>query len=475
MGERGINTAFGTVTGGLLGALMHGAGNMLARGGVADAASDAAKTVLPKVGIDPGAVDAATSGIGTAGQVNKVMATRQGLFDDVGDFGKTAAKEQQDQLAAFKAQTDANYNLARQDATVLQDPVLKGLLQDKDVAPVMQKVSAIRNAGGNPIPIPSTNTILSPRDNGLLASDDLAAASAAFDQRYGRPGGSPTILPDPEAIHSLKRYLNDAAQRGLDSDLEITKDQARTLLPKAQAITDRLHALSPDWAAADQFHAQGMGAQEAYNMGFDAPKLIQNPTAENLATNSAEGMEQSITTPRYRGEPPEAIAARRAAFQRGLQANAGDAIRSSTVDSKMSDVLSNPIFDQTEKMAGLRRLMFDDPNQVNALEAKVANLKGTLQQSGASGGGMSNQPAVTKYALLRKVAKLGTKPDLLKTPQGASLVNLLSRDPAKLQQALQGAQGAGSVIPSLRQLLGVDVAGQTTGGAWDPNWTPGAP
>lgn len=468
IGDRAIHTGVGGILGGGLGALLQGAGNLADRSGLTDAVSTLASKGLQKLGVSSDLTDAATAGLGTKGQVNKAMGTRQDLLSAVGDNGETAAKQQLDQQAEFKAQTDQNYARARQDTKVLQDPELNAQLQDPAVANVMRKVSAIRGSNGNPLPSPTTNTVLSPRDNGLLSSDDIASASSAFDQAYGRPGGPTTALPDPEAIHSLKRYLNDAVNRGMDSPLEITRDEARSLLPKAQAITARLHTLSPAYAAADAFHAQGLGEQEAYNAGVDAFRNAANPSADNLATNSAEGMQQAITTPRYASEPAEAMAGRYAAFQRGMRAAGGDIIRNAPVDKTMSGAINNLALANTEKAINLRKLMSDDPAQTQAREGTIGKLTGTVQQQDGSSGN-SNQPVINKFSLLRKVARLATKPDLLKTPQGASLINLLSGDPTVLQQSLGNAQGVGSIAPSLMSLLSTDAAGQGTGAIFGPH------
>lgn len=466
-GDRLLHMGIGAAGGAAGGAVLQGVGNIATRAGVTDQVGNAVTGFLKKIGVEPATAEDATANLGTRGQVNAAMGTRQQMLGAVGDVGETAAKQQQDQMATFKAQTDANYNLARQDKAVIQDPQLNELLQDKDIAPIMKKVSAIRESSGKPMPTLSTNTVLSPRDNGLLSSDDIASASAAFDRAYGSPGGSANALPDPEAIHSLKRYLNESVDRGMDSKLEITRDQARALLPKAQAITARFHELSPDWATADQFHAAGKGEEEAYNAGVDAFKNAANPSAENMATNSAEAMQQAITTPRYPNEPPEALAGRAAAFQRGMRASAADAVRDAPVTKNMSTALSDPVFAQTEKAAKLRSLMFSDPSQTDAMEETIAKLAGTAKKAGGSSGNY-NQPVINKFSLLRKLARLGTTPDMLNTPQGTLFVNQLMRDPDFLQRTLSAASGTGTVLPSILTGIGSDASGQATRAIFGP-------
>lgn len=453
--DRIKNTALGAGVGAVAskGAQVVGNGlaNIADRTGLTDVVGRALSKVAPNI----------SATLGTEGQVNNVLSDRQDILDNIGDTGDTGAQQQMARIAATKAQAKTLYDAAREDQAPIQNPRLQELLADPRIAKSYQTIASTLEQSPNPLPTPTTNTVLSPRDDGLLSPDDIAAASSAFDQAYGKAGGPTTALPDPRALSLLKRELYNVAQGKLESPLPIKQEEAQQLMPLVDEIRTQLHASSPAWQQADQFYAQAKGQEDAFAHGFDAFRMANNQTGATLPTNSPEAMLQTITEPRYPGEPPEAMADRADAFRAGAKSAAVGQVQAEPVDRGLQSVLSAKALAPTQPGMQTRSLMFDQPEDAQTLEQTLAKLRG--QSQALPGGDGNNLPPASRSGVIRYlVRKVTTTPDLLQSPQGQQALMARLANPDLLQQGITAAQQGNAALSPFQQAIQVALGGQAT-------------
>lgn len=268
-------------------------------------------------------------------------------------------------------------------------------------------------------------------------------------------------VPDPDVLARTKRYLYQAATGNQNSPLPLKQDEAQALLPKIDAIRQKLHTLSPAWQQADQFYSGAKGEEEAFANGVNAFRNAANTTGETLDEKSPEAMIKAISEPRFANEPPEAMAARAEAFRQGMRSAAADQIRSTEVDRGGRAILGKSMFAPTQAGQQVRSLMFENPEQAKSLESLLAQGQGKVAAMGSAPTGMGNMTPVGKFAAVRAAMRMFQPTDLLKTPQGAERLSELLGDPSLLRNELEAANGnpVTRLGPNLPKILGGSLPG----------------
>ena len=485
---------FGALTGGVLtpavGLVGKGIANLGLRTGATDALSKGLNTAseAPVIGEGAGNLAAAigegagnlAAATGTRGQVNAAMGARENLLNAVGQdaSGQTPATLQLAKDAQVKAQANELYTAAKQDQQVIQDPRFQELRQDPEVAKAFATYSRLRSAQGSPLP--QASVLGAPPqamvDKGIQGSDwqrlmagtgsesspffdparaaQMAATNKANISQLprGLTGMGTEDMPDPEALATIKRWLGDAA-RGLDSPLETTKDAAQATLGKVAQIRNVLHDVSPAWKQADTYYADAMGQREAYVDGYNAFRGAKNIEGSAVPEKSAEAMEQTITTPRYASEPPEAQQNRLEAFTNGVKARQVDQVRGAPVDRAIHSAVNVPSLAPDAVTMGVRNLgNLNNPAAQSGLENTLATARGVADQSPPS---MQNRIPTTAFGAVRAgLRKLVVPPDLLRSVPGQQMIaaRTLNR-PLNMDEIGQSTAGQ-TFLDALRQAAG---------------------
>jgi hypothetical protein len=454
---------WGGVAGGVLtpvvGAVGRGVANVSKRTGLTDAISQGLENAAPTLrkipGLDLGAnASDLAAATGTRGQVNATMGQREDLLNTLGANGKTAAKTQLDRIAETKAKADVLYGQARADKTVVDDPRVAELLKDPEVQKVFQTVKALRAAKGEALP--EVNDLSSPpqaQANKLIRPEDWAAmvakpenAAALKSLPTGLSGLTTSTLPDPEALSMMKRYLG-AASKGLDSPLQLTQDKAIATMDKVTQLRNVLHEVSEPWKTADAFYADAKGQEEAFNDGYNAFRGVKNVSGDNLPDKSAEAMEQTITTPRYKDEPPEATANRADAFKAGVRARQVDQVRGAPVDQGNKSALNVPSLSPDEVTMGVRKLGGSTP----AVERTLAERR-AFAESIPSDRSMNYAPMTVYSAARQAIRKLVQPPDLLASPAGGAMIADRTGNQALRASEITRSQHGQAMLDALKEI-----------------------
>lgn len=453
--------AVGGLIGGAGAPLASAAGDIGANLANRTGITDKAANLLAKIGPTQDAAEA----MGTRGQVNATMGQREDLLNALDQTGKSAGQTQLDRQADTNAAANVLYGAARQDRRVLDDPRLNALLNDPQVKPVMQAVSEIRSAMGNPLP-----RVAAP-DNVPLALQKMGVTPERYQalvalgkSRNATSSGvdllSPELmgnasqgieLPDPDALSKAKQYLSDAANGLTQTPLQIKKDQARALLPKIAQIRSLLHELSPDYKQADAFYADAMGQDEGYQSGYNAFQKAANPSGEQLRDNTTPAMAQQISMPRYATEPVDAMDNRAEAFRSGAKARAVSQVQGAPVDKNLSSVLNQSAFAPDQETQGVRSLMFDDPAKSAGFEDQLATMRGAADNapSSATRGGV---PTTQRGVLMRMARGLLQPPDMVSSGAGGRQIAAMQADPAVLASKVAAGKRGQALFDRLRQI-----------------------
>lgn len=470
LGERAKNMAVEGAIGGVAGKALQlggrGIANVANRVGLPDKLAALTDRISPKL--------AASSG--TRGQVNQAFQDRADILGAVGDEGATAGKLQTDRIAATKAKAADLYDAARQDKGVVEDPRVAALLKDPQVAKAMEVVSGIREASGNPLPrSEAPQTVPASLSSMGVPQARYEQLMALAQKRGGMNTGiqflAPELkgveaagveMPDPEAIHALKRYLYDAAQGRADSPLGIKQDEARALMPKVDELRNVLHEISPAWKEADAFYSDAKGQEEAFKHGFDAFRKSYNPSGEQLPTNTVEAMQAEIAKPRFPNESPEAMQNRVEAFRSGIRAAMGEGVRGSPVEAKARAALGTTPFLGDEQTQRVRSLAFDDPAKQSAMEQIIATKRGAAKTAPRPETIRPSEAAYHSGPKRMAISALISNPDRLNTSLGQNLIQMRQADPQLLADELAKAKGGDKISKAIADLLALSGAGQAT-------------
>lgn len=433
-----VNAGVGAVAGKALQLGGRGIANIANRTGLTDKVAGVIDKISPKLG----------AASGTRGQVNAAFADRQDILDAIGDKGVSAGRKVVDDIANTKARAAELYGVAKQDTQAIDDPRVTALLNDPQVAKVMEAVSGIRSASGTPLPrVSGPETVPTALSGMGVPQARYEELMALAKQRGGMTTGvdilAPELkgasaggveLPDPDALAKLKRYLYDAAQGRQDSPLNIKQDEARALMPKVDEIRSVLHEVSPAWKQADAFYADAKGREEAFAQGFDAFRHANNPSGEQLPTHTAEAMMRDITEPRYPNEPKQAMARRVAAFRDGVKASIAKGVRGSVVDENAASALRTPGLAPDQETQEIRGLTTTDSETRAAMEALIANKRGQVLSAPREVHIPESEVAYHRGPIRAAINALVRGPNRIGTPLGQGLI--------QQRQASRGLMGS---------------------------------
>ena len=255
-----------------------------------------------------------------------------------------AAAQKSAQAAEFGARSNALYDIAKRDPAVLDSPEMMTLLKDPDVAKAFDTVQGIRKGSGVPLPR-TTNVAGTALDQTGWSPERLArAAKIAKAEGTAAPIGGIEV-PDPEALHTVKRIMQDVVDRGQTKESTVSLAEALRVQPKLDQIRTLLHDLSPAYRNADHYYQLGTTGQEAFGAGFGAAEpAMQNPAAAQLGVSDVTGV-RGMT----RGSPDPAQAqALQQAITEGTAAGAKGQIAQQIAAKGLSGgragVLSAPAF-----------------------------------------------------------------------------------------------------------------------------------
>jgi hypothetical protein len=434
------NAAWGAGVGALTGGALKGAGRIATKAGLTDLLSRGVDKIAPNL----------SARIGTPGQVNKALMAEEELLAPVGGGGTGAGGQALARADAKIAQAAKDYGLARQDTRALEDPRLTQLMADPRVQPVFEAVAKLRETAGTPLPRVETPAEVpmalrkmgvSPERWKELNSPEFIASRKAQginpvtrtgvdilpDELKGAEKG--VELPDPAALHLVKRILYKVASGGKDSRLPLSQEQAAALTPVVDEVRATLHSVSPAWKTADVNYADAMGQQQGFQRGLDLFTKAKAPSGKAVLRESTESVQRWLTTPLNASESAEAMASRTAAFREGAKAAVVRAGRNVPLDKGLRSLLSTKPLTPSPNTQALRSLMFQSPKESAAFENRLATARGEAMSTPATSRYV--EPPVGKYHAIRAGMRgLIGEPDLLATPRGQQMVAAAQASPA---------------------------------------------
>ena len=337
-----VPTTIGALTGGAIAAKP---------GGVLSLASKAAD----KLGASKAStmLDALAQTAGTRGDVNREMSGIQQLTEPLGGNvgeGGNAAQRKIAAAQAFNQKAKALYERARTDNRILDDPDVQNLISDPHLQKFWHQTVGIRDAEGVPVPTAM----------GTMGVVDI---------------------PDPEALHLMKRLARDVVDKGYNQNTTISLADAKLLEPKLQQLTQILHDRSPDWKFADRFFQAGKTLEEGANIGYGATKPgMQNPTAKNLGTADPVGAASFVQNQPSRRL--QVLAGR--GVQEGAKGQMLQQLQKAGIDEGREGVLNSPVLGnsgpaQQQRALALGAQAPDYTRMTGDVAKQVADEKSFLQ------------------------------------------------------------------------------------------------
>jgi hypothetical protein len=483
--KRAFNTALGAATGAGTGALLKGAGNLAQRTGLTDVMSSG----LSKLGGKAEQVAQAIGTSGAANKLLQVrQALLDPLQGSEQSAAKTMldhvnATKAQAKALYDKATQDVTAVTSPRVRALSSDPIVQRALQwagrvyESRGGAIPQEVVQAAVPAQPAIPKLLEGTVEAPPLLPTPPKPSLREALSQFDQRKGivvartegtveqqmarqaldrhlaegsLPSPPPNVmapihtaalpapraaipaqpevtadLPNPEILALAKRSLRQLVERGIGGP-GVSQEEALTVLPKLNALTDELHAASPDWKQADAFYAQAKNFETAYQKAFGAqqkvtsggldPSKLKSPDAINAWVGKAAG------TP--------VGAARAAGQQAGAAGRLGDALKGAPLGEDIQSTLTgaNGVFQPSPAAAGIRRMAFPSNGAAEEFTGLLGKTLRAGQEQSATFGPVS--------ASLKKPWQLLTAQNPLATPKGTELRTTIAgqlADPQKAQ------------------------------------------
>ena len=324
MGHAIPRTVLGSLGGGAVGAAaapehpFTGFATGAVAGGTALASPSATAGLVSRVAGKVGATKLAglaqnvRQATGLRGQVNAELEGTDRLVKPFGGMvGATGpgAEQKIAEAARLRAQSARLYGAARADRQILDDPETMALVNDPDLAGGFRAVARIRAEAGDALPERIVPPKGAPRMPGMEPTS-LAPVEDVVE-----------TLPDPEAIHLLKRIVQEAQDKSFEGQRVIPYEDAIRIEPKLTALRDLLHARSPAYRAADNAFQVGAAGQEAFDEAASAATGgMRNPTPRKLGVADVAGVRASAG--RARSADAEQAARVTAAVRRNQGAGA---------------------------------------------------------------------------------------------------------------------------------------------------------
>lgn len=405
--------------------------------------------------------------IGDAGTVNREMQQVQQVMEPFG--GKVGAPsnvaaENIARIQRFRQQANDLYARAKQDTKIIDNPELRALMQDPDVAEAFELAKAIRRANGGAVPTRvEMQAYLGPEEavpqtmgTAQSPNPSLRDAIDAFRTRFGKavtrregtvmqqtareglerqgamaegfpitgertqlpitqPMGEARVvmeLPDPELLHLTKRILADVESRAFGRDATTSIAEGLRVSPKVDRLRAFLTKESKDFAAADRFTRKTKVAEEAFDIGFtSAAPGATKPSAKGLA-------ERTIAAARAFADEQTDDELRQiaeAAAVRGARAQMLQQMSGVPLERGVAGVLNVPAMASSGEAAQQRQFALG--NRAQSFQQLLSGLRGETAEGaqkvgiGAirqrmaeriAGGPIERQPSVTPFAATKR-------------------------------------------------------------------------
>ncbi len=253
-------------------------------------------------------------------------------------------------------------------------------------------------------------------------------------------------VPDPEALHTIKSAAADALLGKQNSRLALSHDEARVLGPMVEDLRDALHQHEAA-KIADAYYANRKGAEAGFESGRD---MAASPLADEGA-NAPESVAQTLARARYAAEPPDAQAARGAAFRLGAKAKTMDLLGKKPIENP-NDLLDLPIFGQNAQAVKARANLFDSPADAGRFETWLAGQHHADVSAPKTQTGSGMLPISVRMAVLRGVRSVFSPKDLIQTGTGSDIVQAYADQPGLMGPATLRAQHGQTLLDYLTNL-----------------------
>lgn len=342
-------------------------------------------------------------------------------------FGERIAQQQ-----AFKQKADDLYNIARQDAKIVDTPAVQRLLDDPDVSAAIELAKDIRRAYGGRVPtVTELKTAFGPQRATGMAAVETAQSPAptvreaidAFRTRLGqsvtrkegtvaqqtarealerqsamREGlpitGERTVLPtgleppttfavtrevpDPEILHLAKRIMRDITKKATGKTAVLPLQEGLRVQPKLIELTRELHTASPAYASADRFTRLGSVEAEGFQRGWSAAEPnAARPAAKKVTERGAEAAEAWVGRQGVPRTGPIDVEVQQAAAQgvaRGTRGQMGAQLAARGIGEGVGGVLRAPILAESGPAVQQRQLALGAA--APAYEKTLARIRG---------------------------------------------------------------------------------------------------
>lgn len=509
-----VATTLRTAAGAGGGYLVGGAPGALA-GGAAMARPEATARMLAigaeKAGARlPQSVKDFMQSIGDVGELNREMQKVQQVMGPLG--GKVGAPsnvaaENIARVQRFRQQADQLYKKARQDTRVIDNPEIRALMQDPDIAEAFEMAKAIRRANGGRVPtrvemqaflgpeeaVPQTmGTAQSPNPSlreaidafrtrfgqAVVRKEGTVAQQMAKEQlsrRAGEAQGFPITgertqlpftqpmgearvvleVPDPELIHLTKRILADVESRAFGRDVTTSLAEGLRVSPKVDKLRAVLTKESKDFAAADRFTRKMKVAEEAFDIGFTS-------AAPGGTKPSAKGLvERTIAAARAFADEQKDDELRQiaeAAAMRGARAQMLQQVAGVPLERGVAGVLNVPALASSGEAAQQRQFALGERSK--SFQDIISGLRGeAAKETGRAGAPGFRQFLAEKIGGRQMMQQVST-PQFTATERQNRIIGQILDDPEKYQQTLQMAARGELTRETLNSILSGTVGGR---------------
>lgn len=412
-------------------------------------ASKGLNALADRVSNIPGLSEAASTlenigqATGKRGAINTAMQQMQDVLTPlqqmVGSKSRTA-DETLNLANTFYGKSNQLFEKAKADPRMLTSAPVRNLLADPDIAGAFKATEAIRAAEGRPLPKMVTGQRMVPAPGGLVDAT-------------GKPMMVPQdvleSVPDPEALHLVKRIVRDIVDGKESRNVPITLAEAKRIAPKLQSLTETLHTESPDFRRADAFFEAGKTAEEAAALGYGATKPgMQNPEAGALTTSTPAAVKEYVVTRRT----PRLQVIAQGAAQRGARGQLAQATATPELSEGVAGLVNQPTLAGSPAAAEQRAL---------ALGAQAAPYETTLANARLQAEAAQPLLAQLSHLMPRRAgmaARAFAPPDVLQSKYAKTYLADILKNPEAYQQTLaQSAEGR-RTLSMLSQLFGAQLA-----------------
>jgi hypothetical protein len=380
---------------------------------------------------------------GKRGAINAAMQQVQDVLTPlkqiVGAKSRTA-QETINLANSFYDKSNELFAKAKADSRMLTSAAVREHLADPDIVGAFNATEAIRAAEKRPLPQAVTGQVSVPSPSGLLdaSGQPMMVTKDVVES-----------LPDPSALHMVKRIVRDIVDGKESRNVPITLAEAKRIEPKLKALTETLHTESPDFRRADAFFEAGKTAEEAAQLGYGAAKPgMQNPEAGALTSGTPAAVKEYIATRRT----PRLQQIAQGAAQRGARGQLTQAAATPELSEGVAGVMNQPAMVGSPAAAEQRTMALGP--QASKYEQALAQAR-TQAETG--------QPLVAQLSHLmprraNMAARAFASPDVLQSKYAKTYLADILSNPQAYQQTLQQSAQGRQTLSMLSQLFGAQLA-----------------